>query len=70
MPYLESTSSNCLIATFGATITILKFETKSALFGYLQAIILKYYFHFLNKHPQICLIATFCAKINVLTFES
>ena len=44
---------------------ISKFGTKSALFGYFWAKILKDYCHILNQHPQICIFAKFREKIKM-----
>ena len=49
-------------------ITILKSETKSALFGYFWARILKNYCHIGNQHPQISLIANFREKTKMPKF--
>ena len=45
-----------------------KFRTKSALFGYFWAKILKYYCHIRNQRLQISLIAKFCEETKMLKF--
>ena len=51
----------CLIAKFSAERKIVKFETKSALFGYSWAEIWKNFRHIWNQHPQVYLIAKISA---------
>ena len=45
-----------------------KFQTKSALFGFLRAGILKNFCHIWNQRPQICKFAKFGEEVKMLKF--
>ena len=45
-----------------------KFATRSALFGYFWAWLLKKYCHIGNQHPQVCLFAKFREKAKMSKF--
>ena len=59
----------CLIAKCHDIMKMPKFGTKSALFGYFWARILKNYCHIWNQHPRITVIAKFCKKTNCLNLR-
>ena len=58
----------CLIAKYCEIMKMPKFGTKSALFGYFWARILKNYCHIWNQHLRICLIAKFCEETKMPEF--
>ena len=68
LSYLKSAPSNLPSFKISSKIKISKFETKTALFGYFWARILKNFSQIWNQHPRSRLIANFCDKLKMPKF--